>query len=344
MAGLGRVQRAKQAAYDAVSTRAKRVSLPQDPAPGAGDERRRFRLRRRVRRERVVAVLPSLLTLGNAVCGFGSITYAAKVGPEAVGNPLFIAGLLIFLAMVFDMLDGHAARLTKQTSDFGAQLDSLCDVISFGVAPAFLMLQFPQMYHPRLLWVVAVWFILCAVLRLARFNVETGDEDSHDTFSGLPSPAAAAMVASCAIALPGLVMMTDPGLSELTQRAGRIMLGGLHYGLPVLTLALACLMVSRIRYPHVFNRLFRGRRDFRQLVQLIFALVAIFLVHELAVPLIVGYFVLAAPAVVLWKWAVSGRSQSPEAPADAPREAIEAASDAAADGGAEQKPTDESGV
>ncbi len=275
---------------------------------GNADERKsNLRWRRRVRRERVFAVLPTLLTLGNAVCGFGSITYAAKVGPEAVGNPLFLAGLLIFVAMVFDMLDGHAARLTKQTSDFGAQLDSLCDVLSFGVAPAFLMLQFPQMYHPRLLWVIAVLFILCAVLRLARFNVETGEEDSHSTFSGLPTPAAAAMVASCAVILPGLNDMLDPAMGSLSQGVGRALLLAVHYGLPVMTLLLACLMVSRIRYPHVFNQLFHGRRDFRQLRQLIFALLAIFAVRGLAVPLIVGYFVLASPAVAVWGGLVARR-------------------------------------
>ena len=99
------------------------------------------------------AVVPTLLTLGNAVCGFGSITFATKVGPGVTeGNELLVAALLLLAAMVFDMLDGHAARWAKMTSDFGAQLDSLCDVISFGVAPAFIMLKFPQvhhLYHPR---------------------------------------------------------------------------------------------------------------------------------------------------------------------------------------------------
>ena len=93
---------------------------------------------RRTRRQKVFAVLPTLLTLCNAACGFGAITITAKVGPEHFGgSELFTASQLIFLAMLFDMLDGSAARLTNQTSDFGAQLDSLCDAISFGVAPAF---------------------------------------------------------------------------------------------------------------------------------------------------------------------------------------------------------------
>ena len=117
--------------------------------------------RRRARRRRMVAIIPSLFTLGNAVCGFGCITYAAKVGPEgATPNDLYIAALLIFAAMVFDALDGPVARLAKQTSAFGANLDSLADAISFGVAPAFLMLKFsPVLLHPRLVWVIAVLYM-----------------------------------------------------------------------------------------------------------------------------------------------------------------------------------------
>jgi CDP-diacylglycerol--serine O-phosphatidyltransferase len=95
-----------------------------------------------------------LLTLAGAACGFGAITYAARVGPEleiGVGGTgedhLVISGLLIFAAIIFDAFDGRVARLTNQTSEFGAQLDSLCDAISFGVAPAFLFLKSANYYH-----------------------------------------------------------------------------------------------------------------------------------------------------------------------------------------------------
>ena len=266
------------------------------------------------RRPKVFAVVPTLLTLGNAVCGFGSITFASKVGADLQASDLhymFIAGVLIFAAMVFDALDGSVARWTKQTSGFGAQLDSLCDVVSFGVAPGFVMLEISTHYHPRLLWVIGVLFTLCALMRLARFNVETDDEDSHESFSGLPSPAAAGTVASFAIALPGLNKLTEPSSSLLSQDTGDILIAATSISLPVITLIVACLMVSRIRYPHVFNQWFRGRRNFQHLIQLVFALVAVFAVHELALPLIFLYFVLASPLRAGWSEVVGRRETRP---------------------------------
>ncbi len=257
------------------------------------------------KRQKLFAVLPTLLTLGNAACGFGAITFAAKVGPEiAPGNELLIAGLLIFIAMLFDMLDGSAARWAGQVSDFGAQLDSLCDGISFGVAPAFLMLQFIQFeagvdealaYTRRLLWVIAVLFVVCALLRLARFNVETDEEDTHDYFSGLPSPAAAGAVASFPIAMHGL---SDPNAFDQTLAVWLI--PAVKIFLPVITFLVACLMVSRIRYAHYFNQLFKGQRNRQHLTQLVFTLALIFLVHEMAIPVIFCYFAFATPLRVLW--------------------------------------------
>ena len=92
--------------------------------------------------------------------------------------------------MVFDGLDGYVARLSRTASDFGAQLDSLCDVVTFGVAPGFLLVKMCPDFafvHKQAVWVIAASFAACAALRLARFNVETSDEDDHLHFSGLPS-------------------------------------------------------------------------------------------------------------------------------------------------------------
>lgn len=267
------------------------------------------------KRPRVFAVLPTLLTLANGVCGFGSITFAAKVGlAQQVGwvrdNPydyLFVAGALVFLAMVFDMLDGRAARWAKQSSQFGAELDSLCDAISFGVAPAFILIKFSPTFHPRLLWVIAVLFVVCVVLRLARFNVETDeDEESHDYFSGLPSPAAAGTVASFMIAYPELATLADPQLphegffDHSLHRMAAYLLPALQFALPLITLAAACLMVSRVRYSHVFNQWFRGRKNFRHLLLLVVGIAVAFIVQELAVPLIFCWFAFSSPLRAAW--------------------------------------------
>lgn len=272
-----------------------------------------------MRRGKVFAVLPTLLTLGNAACGFGAITFAAKVGfDNAAGNELFFAASLIFVAMIFDMLDGSAARWARQTTDFGAQLDSLCDALSFGAAPAFLMLQFNKelaakasdyfnfAYFPRFLWVIAAIYVVCALLRLARFNVETDDDDSHEFFSGLPSPAAAGTVASFPIAITGLQYIAK-GVSTRAHQIADWMIPLTTLLLPLITFSVACLMVSRIRYSHVFNQLFRGQRPRAHLIQLVFTVAVVFLVPYMALPLIFCYFAFASPIRAAWSELVSRR-------------------------------------
>ena len=281
-------------------------------------------IHRRSRRRKVYAVLPTLLTLCNAACGFGAITIAAKVGPEHFDKlELLTAAYLIFLAMLFDMLDGSAARLTNQTSEFGAQLDSLCDAISFGVAPAFILLQLahpehhlmdtigtaPFNYHPRILWAIAVLFMVCAILRLARFNVESDEEDSHEYFSGLPSPAAAGVVASFPIGMKELkdLLATD-GAVSWARPAEEYLLPALAIVLPLITLAAAVLMVSRIRYAHVFNQLIRGRRGRKQILQIVFMMVLVFVVREMALPVLFCWFAFSSPVRALWQKYVRPRT------------------------------------
>lgn len=276
---------------------------------------------KKLRHRKAFAVLPTLLTLCNAACGFGAISIAAKVGPDHFqGLELFTAAKLIFLAMLFDALDGSAARLTNQTSNFGAQLDSLCDAISFGVAPAFIMLQLVHPDHhrvdtvlitpynyipqilleilPRILWAIAVLYMWCALLRLGRFNVETDEDDSHDSFSGLPSPAAAGVVASFLIAVQ--VLSTGKVVRWL-RPAVDYLLPALLVVLPLITLAAALLMVSRIRYAHLFNQMIRGRRSRKQILQIVFALVVVLVFFELAIPVFFCAFAFAAPIRAFWE-------------------------------------------
>lgn len=269
------------------------------------------------RRQKLFAVLPTMLTLGNAACGFGAITFAAKWSGGDSALSLFIASCLIYLAMVFDALDGSAARLTKQTSEFGAQLDSLCDAISFGAAPAFLMLQFSQSrdFHPRFLWLVAALYVVCAVLRLARFNVETDEDDAHDSFSGLPSPAAAGTVASFPLMVFWFRHLEDSELVRPSERLGQQLNQWTEFVLPIITLVVACLMVSRIRYAHLFNQLVRGRRSRQHLIQVLFALAVMFVMPQVSVPLFFCWFAFGSPLKALWnelagRWWRRGQPQA----------------------------------
>jgi CDP-diacylglycerol--serine O-phosphatidyltransferase len=274
-------------------------------------------------RIRTVAVFPTVFTLANLVCGFFAIVVAARVErptsgdvPAAIdkisfANPtrvirqldptndthnIMLSGWLIFLAMVFDALDGQVARLARTTSDFGAQLDSLCDVVSFGVAPGFLLVKMcPAFaYSHDTIWLIAAAFAACAALRLARFNVESGTDDDHMQFQGLPSPAAAAAIAGFAILFYEL--RREGTLLSYHEELDR----AVQMGLPFFALLAALLMVSRIPYPHFVNQFLRGQRSFGHVVLLVFAFVAIMSIRGYSVPIIGCLMVLYPPLRYGW--------------------------------------------
>lgn len=245
--------------------------------------RTRFPGRSRARPRSRLPVLPTLITLGNGTCGLVSIAVLTTAQPQlGQSTATFYAAVLIYLGMLLDSMDGYVARVSKQTSEFGVQLDSLCDAITFGIAPVFIMLNLSHVFYQRFLWSIGVIFSLCVLLRLARYNVEAHEGESHGFFRGLPSPAAAGTVASFGIAMPSLLRMSDPSMPHLLQEAGQWAIDVIVYGTPLVTLLLACLMVSRIRYPHLLHQLLHGRRNFYSLAQLMFAIVAVVTFHELA--------------------------------------------------------------
>jgi CDP-diacylglycerol--serine O-phosphatidyltransferase len=232
-----------------------------------------------------VAIIPTLLTLGNAVCGFAAIVFASKIDRAIEGTQIYFvtSSCLILAAMVFDALDGYAARLSKSASDFGGQLDSLCDAISFGAAPAFLLLRLGQDWEAPLIRqtvaIIAGLYMVCAVLRLARFNLEnTTDPASHKRFKGLPSPAAA----GCLVSLSILRGPLPPNLVEFEP----LLRGFVRAWAPPGTLLVALLMVSRVPYPHLTKQLLRGRRHFSYLVRIVLACALIALLNELALVLL----------------------------------------------------------
>ena len=142
---------------------------------------------------RGVSLLPSLFTLANLFCGWSCIVYAMR-GDLATAAPF------IGVAMVLDMLDGRIARMTGTASEFGVQLDSLADVISFGMAPAVLAYAWGLAPLGRLGWAAGFLFVTGAALRLARFNIQKNTDKRY--FVGLASPAAAAIVASTVFYYP----------------------------------------------------------------------------------------------------------------------------------------------
>ncbi|KAA5547238.1 CDP-diacylglycerol--serine O-phosphatidyltransferase [Roseiconus nitratireducens] len=262
----------------------------------SGRERRHHKRKRR--RKLMLAVLPTMLTLGNGMCGLGAI--AVAVSGAELGWPLeqklFTSGMLIFGGMLFDALDGSAARMAGQETQFGAELDSLCDAVTFGTAPAVIIWRISDAMPQRFLWAVGVLFTLCVLIRLARFNVETDEEDSHETFEGLPSPAAAGTLAALAIAMPDLkAIASDPVYPANVQWLADRVLVGSHYFIPALAGVLAYLMVSRVQYPHLVSQWIRGRRSPHQIGQALFAVGGVFLLHWLALPIAFCYYAFAAP-------------------------------------------------
>lgn len=255
--------------------------------------RRRFRRRRRRAYIRSVYSLPSLATLGNAVCGFASM-YVSSLDPAHprtsdqwtgffAHNSFTVAAYLIFLAMLFDAIDGRLARFTRHTTDFGGQLDSLADVISFGLAPAFLSLQFFRytaiehsfqlpVFVTRLIWAIGAWYMCCAALRLARFNVSNEHgEQHHFSFLGLPSPGAGGTVAA-------FVLMLD----DLTKTPWSTIVPRVVWLLPIIVLATALLMVSNIRYPHLVNRYLRGKRSMGRVIVVLAIGLLVIIAHKYA--------------------------------------------------------------
>ena len=275
------------------------------------------RLRRRI------AVLPTLLTLGNLLCGFAAIGYASGKPAEinAFGNNYSVAGYLIFGAMIFDMLDGSMARLARATSDFGGELDSLADVVSFGITPAFLSLKlishllaaggFPhenisplaESLVGRFFWVICAIYVSCTALRLARFNTANSHEaDAHMVFRGLPSPGAAGVVACSVIFFEAL----QPGAAHIlpfnvSPSIGAAISGIFPYALPVVLLLLAILMVSRISYGHLINQYLRPRKPFSYVTRVIVLVLLLLIEPQITALLVIYLYAFAAPIRAVWR-------------------------------------------
>lgn len=208
--------------------------------------------------------LPNLLTAGNLFCGFVALTkiVEAKLDPSLPAEVLArgywdikVAIGFILLACIFDLFDGRVARMGGVESPFGREFDSLADLISFGVAPAFLVhrivLKDVFQTHPEIGWFIASIYLICGAFRLARYNclAAQANPETSKEFLGFPIPSAAALVAS----LTWFLMWWD----EKEFAVGRW-----RYLLPVLLLFLSWMMVSEVRYPSFKSLDIRATRTF----------------------------------------------------------------------------------
>jgi CDP-diacylglycerol--serine O-phosphatidyltransferase len=172
-----------------------------------------------------IYLLPNLVTTLGMFCGFFSVVMTTK-------GEFTLAAWAVIAAIVFDNLDGRIARLARATSSFGVEYDSLSDLISFGMAPAMLLYKWSLESYDRLGWLAAFLYMVCAALRLARFNVSTNKYRNY--FQGLPSPAAAGLVASFVIFIAWAGGMPEMMVDKV----------GLF-----LAVGMAVLMVSSIAFP-----------------------------------------------------------------------------------------------
>jgi CDP-diacylglycerol--serine O-phosphatidyltransferase len=205
--------------------------------------------------KRGVYLLPNILTTFGLFAGFFAIILASK-GQYAE------AGIAIFVAMLWDGLDGRVARLTNTQSEFGAQYDSMADMISFGVAPALLLYFWALEPLGKIGWIGAFVYTAAGALRLARFNTQIGIEDKR-YFQGLPSPAAAALVA-------GLVWTAEMfGASQFNEYLALISW--------VILVAGGVLMVSNIRYYSFKEVNLKGRSSFKLLLLVTLVIIVVVL-------------------------------------------------------------------
>ena len=238
--------------------------------------------------------VPNALTLCNSLCGFAAILYTLQVydSPKNPEEVLAISAWIILFAMVFDALDGFAARLFNAASRHGIQMDSLADMITFGVAPAVLV---AVMAHNEaretaagkehfVIWIFCAIYLGAAAIRLATYNVHAIlEKKSGDKFTGLPSPGAASAVCS-------MIIFYSMKNGEIHQIA---------YILPVYTAVLGFLMVSTIPYTHMGKWVASVKRNKKRLFALCIALVFLVWNFQLAAVILVTAYVFSGPIILI---------------------------------------------
>ena len=241
---------------------------------------------RRLRRG--VFLLPSLFTVANLFCGYACVVYSTRADFDT-------AALFIGIAMVLDTLDGFFARLTNSSTAFGVELDSLADVVSFGLAPAILAFTWGLWPLNKVGWAAGFIYVTAAAMRLARFNIQTSSASDKRYFVGLPSPAAAAVIASTVYLYPFGLQDRETALPALAM-----------------VLVPAFLMVSTIRFRSVKAIDVGWRRSY---LALFLAAVGLALIasHPRVALVVLSYSYIVS-ALVVWGYSRLKRRHEYEAP------------------------------
>ena len=218
----------------------------------------------------MIYLLPHIFTTLNIFCGFYAIV-------KIINGDFWKASWAILFAIVFDIFDGRIARIFKTSSNFGLEYDSLCDLVSFGVAPSLLIYQFSLKEFNKIGWLASFLYTTCVALRLARFNIKVTLK--HEYFEGLPSPAGAAILASFVLFL----LKTE--IVSIYK----------NWALLILTYLIAYLLISPIQYPSFKEIKIEKTQAFYFLVLFILGLTVIASNPPLSLFVIISFYVFLSP-------------------------------------------------
>ena len=249
-------------------------------------------------RNRWFKSVPNALTLCNSICGFGAILYTLGVlsSPKGVTDVFAISAWIILFAMIFDALDGFAARIFNAASMKGLQMDSLADMVTFGVAPAIIVaimartLEYMQNWQYLIVCALAAVYLGCAALRLATYNVHAMlEKKSGDKFAGLPSPGGAAAICSIVI-FSNTDMAKNLGIFDY-----------IAFILPAYAAFLGLLMISSTPYTHVGKWLFSIKRNKKRLVVFLLFFLFVCMFDIAALVVLINLYVISGPLLSVLK-------------------------------------------
>jgi len=250
--------------------------------------------------KRGIYVFPSVLTLANLAAGLMSILFAAE-------GRMTSAAWCIIAGIIMDMLDGRVARWAGATSQFGVELDSLCDLVTFGVAPAVLMYQVAMYPLGRPGYMIVIFFAMTAALRLARFNLraQTGETSTH--FSGLPVPAAAGILASFVLSYE---LFADGEISAKTIPMVMHRMPVFFRFVPLVMILLSFLMVSNVQYGTFKQWKLARPKSVQNLAFLVVGLLLIFTYPQNMIFIVFSLYVLTGLISLAWRFYHAQRAKT----------------------------------